>query len=398
MRKQDLKREPDEHEEELVEPSGSVVHASGLMFLISVLHRARYGSSNRKLPSTWKTIRREYQVSLMPAAIVSEIILLTWIMWVQNSRAAKHKSPKKWISIGCIIEQARNVDRMHDYHKKGCLTFSVPMISINNTFTAYPRNIEYTLKTNFCNYPKSQGDRSFREPTGHATMAPASSKLRDFSIHAFRTEALKLGQVLAIAARNGQKVDLQQQQWTFCPALCRSPMGDQTYTDERLHDVVIAGRNTTTITLSWFFSNFAVIHKKILEEVSNVLAAHLDLSNSMDAASFGERVLEFAQRLKYESLSKMHYLHAAITEALRLYPVVPLKGGFFSYSPYSMGRLEYLWGSDVAELVEIEPRESLVLGHSDLSSGDCKSASPFVLVEFKRCCLSAWYASETVIE
>lgn len=111
--------------------------------------------------------------------------------------------------------------------------------------------------------------------------------------------------------------------------------GDQTYTDERLRDVVInfiiAGRDTTAITLSWFFFELCrnpQVVEKILEEVSTVLEvdpqAHLDLSNSRDAADFGDRVLEFAQLLTYQSLSKMHYLHAAITEALRLYPAVPL--------------------------------------------------------------------------
>ncbi|BBN19245.1 protein MpCYP704-like20 [Marchantia polymorpha subsp. ruderalis] len=83
---------------------------------------------------------------------------------IQNSHSSKtvvqrkHKGPKKWIFIGCIIEQARNFDRMHDwlhdYHKKGCLTSSVPMVTMNNTFRVDPRNVENILKTNFSNYPK----------------------------------------------------------------------------------------------------------------------------------------------------------------------------------------------------------------------------------------------------
>jgi hypothetical protein len=42
-----------------------------------------------------------------------------------------------------------------------------------------------------------------------ATAEFASSKLRDFSVHVYRSEALKLIQVLSIAAKNHQTVDLQ---------------------------------------------------------------------------------------------------------------------------------------------------------------------------------------------
>jgi cytochrome P450 len=41
------------------------------------------------------------------------------------------------------------------------------------------------------------------------TVEFASSKLRDYSIHTYREEALKLVQVLAIAAARGQPMDIQ---------------------------------------------------------------------------------------------------------------------------------------------------------------------------------------------
>ena len=76
---------------------------------------------------------------------------------------------------------------------------------------------------------------------------------------------------------------------------------------------------------------------------------------------------EFARRLTDEALSRMHYLHAAITEAMRLYPPVPIsmhhckqddvlpdgtfvgKGWSLNHSVYAMSRLEGLWGKDCEE-------------------------------------------------
>jgi hypothetical protein len=46
---------------------------------------------------------------------------------------------------------------MHDWllnYFKDLLTYSVPMVNFNNTFTVDPANVEWILKTNFNNYPK----------------------------------------------------------------------------------------------------------------------------------------------------------------------------------------------------------------------------------------------------
>jgi len=85
-----------------------------------------------------------------------------------------------------------------------------------------------------------------------------------------------------------------------------------------------------------------------------------------DITAFKTRVSQFAGIITYDSLGKLTYLHASITETLRLYPAVPQDpkgvmeddflpdgskvkaGGMITYVPYSMGRMEYNWGSDAA--------------------------------------------------
>ncbi|KAK3220888.1 hypothetical protein Dsin_014858 [Dipteronia sinensis] len=57
---------------------------------------------------------------------------------------------------------------------------------------------------------------------------------------------------------------------------------------------------------------------------------------------------ELASNITEKTLEKMQYLHAALTETLRLYPAIP-KGQSVTYLPYAMGRMKYLWGYDAEE-------------------------------------------------
>ncbi|KAE8806731.1 hypothetical protein D1007_17090 [Hordeum vulgare] len=131
------------------------------------------------------------------------------------------------------------------------------------------------------------------------------------------------------------------------------------HSDESLRDVVtnfiVAGRDTTSSALSWFFwvlSGRPDVEDKIVREVRAVRAS----SGKGDAVAFG-----------YEELRSMQYLHAAITESMRLYPPVAMdthccqhedvlpdgtfvgKGWQVTYSAYAMARLEELWGADCRE-------------------------------------------------
>eukprot|EP00250_Pteridium_aquilinum_P024509 c29186_g1_i1 orf=171-1754(+) len=456
----------------------------------------------------------------------------SWIV-VHRLVQRHNKGPRSWPLIGCIVEQARNFDTLHDWllnYFRHLSTFSVPMMSINNTFTVDPINVEHILKHNFRNYPKGEliherfvdvmGDGIFNvdgekwvRQRKVAIMEFSSSKLRDHSVNAFRAKALKLVHVLSLASRTNDPVDLQDlfmrltldsicevgfgvDPESLSPELPAVPFANGfdeanrliirryvdffwkvkralnvgaeaqlrkcvqvvddfiygvintrraelkaaqsdsaersdlltrfmslsneegvPYSDKHLRDVVvnfiIAGRDTTALTLSWLFSMLCKhpqVVQNILEEAKAVLADQAIKATTGTGEPTNESLgfnmaefhtcdaTQFAQLLTYQALNRMSYLHASITEALRLYPAVPLEskiavaddifpdgtrikaGNFVSYVPYSMGRLEYLWGPDV---MEFKPERWL-------KDGAFQPQSPFKLTAFQagpRMCL-----------
>ncbi|CAD5193011.1 unnamed protein product [Musa acuminata subsp. malaccensis] len=128
--------------------------------------------------------------------------------------------------------------------------------------------------------------------------------------------------------------------------------------DEYLRDIlisfVLAGRDTTPSALTWFFwalSSRPDVVDKIRDEVKQIRSRQRE-------GNIGE------ESFTLEELRDMNYLHAAISESLRLYPPVPLvvrecreadelpdgvrvgRGWLVMYNAYAMGRREAIWGPD----------------------------------------------------
>ncbi|KAI3771920.1 hypothetical protein L6452_03092 [Arctium lappa] len=159
-------------------------------------------------------------------------------------------------------------------------------------------------------------------------------------------------------------------------------MGKPEYSPEFLRDIVIsfilAGRDTTSSALTWFFwllSSHPEVEQKILDELKTI------------RLSSGEYFYSF------DELRHMHYLHAAISEGLRLYPPVPVdtkdclkddvmpdgtfvgEGWFVTYITYAMGRMESIWGKDC-----LEYRPERWLEEEEGGGGGkvvCRSENPF---------------------
>jgi cytochrome P450 len=137
--------------------------------------------------------------------------------------------------------------------------------------------------------------------------------------------------------------DILKRKDLFTRFLLLNEEGTETYTDKNLRDTmlnfVIAGRDTTAVTLSWFVYMICS-HPDVADKIHEELCAFekerekeeqanfnhsVGISFPEDTLSnFSHRVAKFSQHLIYESLLKLQYLHAAILETLRLYPAVPL--------------------------------------------------------------------------
>lgn len=180
--------------------------------------------------------------------------------------------------------------------------------------------------------------------------------------------------------------------------------------DKSLRDVIlnfiIAGRDTTATTLSWFIymlTQHPDVAEKIYEELRKFETQSSKKleekhGNYEGLISMEAYIARFAQLLTYDSLTNLTYLHAAITETLRLYPAVPTdvkgalrddilpdgtevkKGTMVGYNPYCMGRSKRIWGTDAQEF---KPERWL-------KNGVMQSVSPFTFTAFQagpRICL-----------
>ncbi|CAH1412099.1 unnamed protein product [Lactuca virosa] len=139
---------------------------------------------------------------------------------------------------------------------------------------------------------------------------------------------------------------------------------DPRMNDEYLMDIIlnflIAGKDTSANTLSWFFYMLCknpLVQEKVVLEIQKLIGNQEN----------GSTIEDFVDKITDEVLEKMHYLHAALSEILRLYPAVPLdgrvadmddnlpdgfklkKGDGVYYMSYAMGRMGYIWGDDAED-------------------------------------------------
>ncbi|KAG8363380.1 hypothetical protein BUALT_Bualt19G0016300 [Buddleja alternifolia] len=171
---------------------------------------------------------------------------------------------------------------------------------------------------------------------------------------------------------------------------------DPKYLRDIILNFVMAGKDTTATTLSWFFymlCKHSNVQENAVQEIKEATASNRTTNFS-----------DFAASLSEEALEKMHYLHAALTETLRLYPPVPVnpkmclsddtmpdgfvvkKGDTVAYQPYAMGRMRFIWGDDAEEF---KPGRWLD------ENGCFRAESPFKFTAFQagpRICLGKEFA------
>ncbi|XP_009776442.1 cytochrome P450 704C1-like [Nicotiana tabacum] len=183
--------------------------------------------------------------------------------------------------------------------------------------------------------------------------------------------------------------------------LVESKKDPEKMNDQYLRDIILnfmlAGKDSSANTLSWFFYMLCknpLIQVKVVEEIRQVIGNNIKDNGSTD---------DFVASITEEVLEKMHYLHATLTETLRLYPAVPVdgrcadaddvlpdgfhirKGDGVYYISYAMGRMPYIWGNDAEDF---RPERWL-------KDGIFQPESPFKFIAFHagpRICLGKDFA------
>lgn len=211
----------------------------------------------------------------------------------------------------------------------GCLANGLPDVPFAR---AFERATELSL-SRFVTPPFIWKAKRFLRVGSERRLVEAVRSVREFAertVSERRTELRKIGSLHG-------RCDLLSR-------LMSAPGVD--YSDEFLRDFcvsfILAGRDTSSVGLAWFFW---------------LLAGHPDVE---------ARVLDDVRSARGD-VKKMDYLHAALTEAMRLYPPVPVDfkeaieddvlpdGSVVRarqrviYNTYAMGRDQASWGEDCME-------------------------------------------------
>ncbi|XP_021844184.1 cytochrome P450 94A1 [Spinacia oleracea] len=145
---------------------------------------------------------------------------------------------------------------------------------------------------------------------------------------------------------------------------------DESFVTDIVISFILAGRDTTSAALTWFYW-LIYKNKHVEEEIVREIREHK-----------GKQKNKTGHFSVFEEVKVMVYTHAALCESMRLYPPVGLdtkeavtndvlpdgtkvsKGTWVTYNPYAMGRMESIWGLDWAEYrperwLEVEDTEKI---------------------------------------
>ncbi|XWS50640.1 hypothetical protein CRYUN_Cryun12cG0103700 [Craigia yunnanensis] len=367
---------------------------------------------------------------------------------------------------GLMLHQLVHFNRLFDYLTslaKKQSTYRLIMPLHSNIYTADPVNIEYILRTNFPNYGRDNAAKLVSKVSIIA-VAKHAMNLQDMFMKSTLDSIFKVGFGVELNAlsgsdefgnrftkafddsnvivywryvdvfwkvkrflnigleaalkRNVKIIDdfifeliqckreqmkneklVREKEDILSRFLMESEWDPENMTDQYLRDIIlnfmIAGKDTTANTLTWFFymlCKHPLVQGKVVQEVIEATQAEDNICAD-----------EFSRLMTEEALDRMQYLHAALTETLRLYPAVPVdgkcseeddvlpdgfkvkKGDGISYMAYAMGRMTYIWGEDADEY---RPERWL-------DNGIFRPDSPFKFTAFQagpRICLGKEFA------
>ncbi|KAJ0970097.1 hypothetical protein J5N97_022974 [Dioscorea zingiberensis] len=188
------------------------------------------------------------------------------------------------------------------------------------------------------------------------TLKRSLKRVDEFAYQVIRIRKKELSMELEFSEKMKKRSDLLSVFMSL-----KDDNGDS-FSDEFLRDIcvnfILAGRDTSSVALAWFFwllNKNPEVEERVVEELRMIV------KERGVGGEDGEMVF------RPEEVKKMEYLQAALSEALRLYPSVPVdhkqasedevlpdgtvmkKGTRIIYAIYTMGRMESIWGKDCRE-------------------------------------------------
>lgn len=200
---------------------------------------------------------------------------------------------------------------------------------------AFEESVRIISKRFNCSFPVIWKIKKFFLIGSERRLEKSMSQVRDFAMNIVKEKKEELKQKSSL-----ESIDLLSR-------FLISGVSDETFVTDIVISFILAGRDTTSAALTWFFwliSKNPHVEAQILQEIQE----------KSDVPIF-------------EEVKDMVYTHASLCETMRLYPPVPVdskiaisddvlptgtslkKGTRITYHPYAMGRLEALWGPDWAD-------------------------------------------------